>query len=165
MTDLIIKTDLLTNLESGLVERLKAFLPSPYYIAPFPNEPEQFDMARMKAVCLVHYSGSRYSKPTDQIRQVRELQFTLALYVYALRGGAEDERLAAYGTIELIRKAAQNVRLDGCKPFYLVSDQMVGQQAGRWDWQIDIACETVAVAAEHNIPRPRYPLNSARQED
>ncbi|WP_319530817.1 Gp37 family protein [uncultured Cohaesibacter sp.] len=164
MTDLIIKTDQLSKLEAGLVERLKTFLPSPYYIAPFPDKPEDFDMARMEAVCLVHYSGSRYSKPADQIRQVRELQFTLALYIYALRGGAEDERLHAYGAIETIRRAAQNVRLDGCKPFYLVSDQLVGQQAGRWDWQIDIACETTAIAAEHNIPSPRYPLNRARQE-
>lgn len=165
MTELLTKTDLLTTLEAGLVERLKLFLPSPYYIAPFPNKPEEFDMARMDAVCLVHYSGSRYSKPMDQVRQVRELQFTLALYIYALRGGVEDERLSAYSTLETIRKAAQNVRLEGCKPFYLVSDQLVGQQAGRWDWQIDIACETAAIAAEHNIPRPRYPLNSARQED
>jgi len=151
-------TDVITGLEGMLVERLKSFLPSPFYIDRFPDDPKDFDLSGYRATCLVHYSGSRYGKPSGQVQQSRDLRFSLALYLYALHGGEEDDRLGSYAAIELVRRAVQNVKLPGCKPFYLLSDQLIGQNAGRWDWQIDIACETTAIAAEHNIPQVRSPL-------
>ncbi len=157
-------TDVITGLESKLVSQLKSFLPSPFFVDGFPDDPRDFDMSGYRAVCLVHYSGSRYGKPSGQVQQSRELRFSLALYLYALHGGEEDDRLGSYAAIELVRRAVQNIKLPGCKPFYLISDQLVGQQAGRWDWQVDIACEALAIAADHNIPRPKFPINQTRQE-
>lgn len=159
---------ILHKLEDQLIERLKTYLSSPFYVASFPDRPDLFDMANYEAVVLVSYGRSRYGKPANgAASQQREMHFTLQLFLNGLRGSDDDDRFSSYVGLETIRKAVQNVRLDGCQPFYLVSEQLAGREGDRYEWQVEIACETLAVAAQQTSYNPSYPLNrpARSQED
>ncbi|MCV6603135.1 MAG: Gp37 family protein, partial [Cohaesibacter sp.] len=138
---------ILHKLEDQLIERLKTYLSSPFYVASFPDRPEQFDLANYDAVLLVSYGRSRYGKPQNgAASQEREVHFTLQLFLSGLRGSDGDQRFSSYAGLETVRQAVQNVRLQGCQPFYRISEQLAGREADRYEWQIEIACETLAVA-------------------
>lgn len=136
--------DLIERFENGIVDLLKLGLGSAFYIAPFPDNPKDFDPAKMEAASLVHYSGSKYAasangQPTSQMR---ELQFSIQLYLHALR----DHR-GGYQAIEATRKSLQNVSIEGATPFKMISDDLVERQSGKWVWEVKISCSMLAVAA------------------
>lgn len=149
------------SFEEKIIARLKLFLPSEFYIASFPANPKDFDQSRMRAAALVHYSGSRYADGNglDRSSQMRELSYVIVLYLDDLNGGT-----AAYKHLDTLRKALQNALIEGATPLKMVSERLSDQDAGRWEWQIEVACSALSVAAEQNAPRPRVPLNRYQQE-
>jgi hypothetical protein len=154
-------TSIIERIEAAIIELLKKGLPSSFYIAPFPDDPRNFDSAKMKASALVHYSGSRFGLENNgnPVSQVRNLQFTIALYLHSLR-----DHVGGYRSIENARKALQNVPVEGATPFRMLSDALADQSNGQWTWQLDIACTVPAVALQTvRRPIPRAPLNQFQQ--
>lgn len=155
------ETSIIERIEEGIVDLLKAGLPSAFYIAPFPDNPKDFDSARMEAAALVHFSGSQYGldqngQPTSQ---PRDMKFTIQLYLHSLRG-----HVGGYRAIELSRKALQNRPVAGSTPIRMISDDLADQTNGQWTWQLDVACTVPAVAQVVNRhPIPRAPLNQSQQ--
>lgn len=145
--------NLIERFETGIVDLLKEGLGSAFYIAPFPDNPKDFDLAKMKAASLVHYSGSKYSPaPNGQSSsQKRELQFSIHLYLHSLR-----DHTGGYQAVEDTRKALQNVSIEGATPFQMISDDLAERQAGQWVWEVKISCAMPAVAARmvQRTPRP-----------
>ena len=150
------------KIEDGLIDELKRWLASEFYISEFPSDPSKFDPAMMKAAALVHYAGSNYATTTDMnhAQQRRDMRFTIVLYLSKHLAGS-----GGYETLEDIRKAIQNVPIAGSTPFKMVSDQLSDQSEDLWEWQIQVACIVPAVAAQLQVPRPRIPLNRAKHEE
>ena len=155
------ETSIIERIEEGIVDLLKAGLPSAFYIASFPDDPRSFDSAKMEAAALVHFSGSQYGldpngRPTSQ---TRDLRFTIQLYLHSLR-----DHLGGYRAIELSRKALQNRPVAGSTPIRMISEDLADQTNGQWTWQLDVACTVPAVAQVVNRhPVPRSPLNKFQQ--
>ena len=80
-------TTIIERIEAGIVVLLKDGMPSAFYIAEFPDNPEDFDSARMKAAALVHYSGSNYALGANRSPQSqgRDMSFSIQLYLHSLR--------------------------------------------------------------------------------
>lgn len=156
MSELQHETAIIERIEAGIIEALQGVMPSAFYIAPFPDEPRKFDPARMDAAALVHYSGSRYASGVDgtPVQQRRELQYTIQLYLHSLR-----DHIGGYRAVENVRKALQNVPIEGSTPIRIVSDALASQSGGQWTWQVDVACTVTAVAAHiARAPIPRVPM-------
>ncbi|WP_310620889.1 Gp37 family protein [Flexibacterium corallicola] len=153
---------LIAKIEAALIERLKRQLTSAFYVASFPADPRQFDSARMKAAALVHFSGSRYRDGVelDGSSQLRELRYTIVLYLHDLHGGA-----GAYPILEKVRHALMNVSVEGATPIKMLSEQLTDAEKGQWEWQVDIACTVRSVAAHHRLERPRRPLNKFTEKE
>ncbi len=146
----------ITKIEHQLIEHIKRYAASSFYVQQFPANPHDFDPAKMNAAILVHYSGSQYGPPNgmDASSQPRELRFTIVLYLHSL-GDVSD----AYDHLEDIRLALQNVPLEGGTPIKLISDQLTGQEAGQWEWQVEVATAIEAIANHHKHHYPRANLN------
>ncbi|MCZ4273306.1 Gp37 family protein [Maritalea porphyrae] len=149
------------KIQDQIVARLKDQVGSKFYIDAFPANPSQFDPAMMDAAILVNYAGSRYGafRETDTSQQMRDMRFLLVLHVQNLVKPSQ-----AYEHLETIRKAVQSVPLEGSTPIKLVSEQLAGQDAGQWEWHIEIALTTNAVAAFTPYTPPRVPLNIFTKE-
>jgi hypothetical protein len=149
------------KIQDQIVARLKDQVGSKFYIDAFPANTNDFDPAMMNAAILVNYAGSRYGDfaGSDASQQSREMRFTLVLYLQNLISASD-----AHPHLEAIRKAVQGVPLQGSTPIKMVSDQLADQQAGQWEWHIEIALTTNAVAAFTPYTPPRVPLNTFKQE-
>lgn len=147
---------LIQSIQDQILSRMKRFLPSAFYVAEFPAKPNSFDMAKMHAVALIHYSGSRYADGPGMTyaQQNRELQFTILLNLSGECGGT-----GAYAILDTLRKALQNAAVEDAGPLKLVAETLTGQSADRWEWQITVTCAALSVAAEQNPCIPRLPLN------
>nr|WP_286190156.1 Gp37 family protein [Labrenzia sp. R4_2] len=140
---------------------MKRFLPSVFYVAEFPAKPDTFDLSKIDAAALIHYSGSRYADGPGitYAAQTRELQFSILLYLSGEYGGT-----GAYTHLDTLRKVLQNADIEGAGPLKLSAEQLLDQSAGRWEWQITVTCAALSVAAEQNPPHPRIPLNRFQEE-
>lgn len=154
---------ILEQIEDGIVERLKRYLPSDFYVSSFPAKPDSFDVANSNGVALVHYSGSRYATVSDldYAQQTREPKFTVVLRLSGQYGGR-----AGYPILEKVRTALQNgTPTRGVTPLKIAGDQLTDQRHDQWEWQFDVACTAVAIAHNVAVPRPNIPLNRFQQED
>lgn len=149
------------KIQDQLVERLKDQIGSTFYIDAFPANTNQFDPAMLDAAILVNYAGARYADftGTDASQQLREMRFILVLYLQNLQSPSE-----AFQHLEDIRCAIQAVPLEGSTPIKLISEQLAEQNAGQWEWQIEIALTTNAVAAYTPRTLPRAPVNRFQQD-
>ena len=155
------ETSIIERIEEGIIDLLKSGLSSAFYIAAFPDDPRNFDSAKMKAAALVHFAGSRYGLDGNgnPASQTRDLRFTIQLYLHNLR-----DHDGGYVTIEKTRKALQNRSVAGSTPIRMVSEDLADQTNGQWTWQLDIACTVPAVAQVVNRqPIPRSPINQFQQ--
>lgn len=159
-------TNIIRTIEDGLVEQLKRYLPSEFYISPFPAEIKTFDQAQRNAAALVHFAGSRYAATSEMshARQTRELRYAVTLYLSGHFGGTQG-----YQVLEKVRLALQNYMVAGATPIRLISDQLADQQSDQWVWQVDIACSVPSVAGHQSPPRPmigqNHPFTRFKQEE
>ncbi len=147
---------IIADIEQQMVDALKDALPSAAYIAAFPDDAGDFDLARYELAALVHYAGSRFDAPrslSEPGRQDRDLRFAVLLYVRGLRGPA-----GSYAALESIRQALQNRRFAGSLPARMVADRLAGEEAGIWQWEVEVSVPAPAVAAHQIRPRTGGPL-------
>jgi hypothetical protein len=152
---------LIQSIQDQILDRMKRVLPSAFYVEAFPAKPDQFDMSGMHAAALIHYAGSRYSDGPGltYAQQNRELQFSILLYLSGKYGGT-----GAYEVLDTLRKALQNIGIEGAGPLKLGDERLSDQSAGRWEWQVSVSCSAISIAAEQTPRIPRLPLNRYQEE-
>ena len=133
------------DIEDAIVATLKTRMASTAAIAPFPADPRNFDAANEKLAVLVHFSEGAYGRSdrNDGSSQSRVLTFTVILVVRELGQTAAG----AYCHVEAVRQALQFQRFAGSDPARMVSERLVGEAAGRWEWHVRVAVPVTAVAA------------------
>ena len=152
---------IIARIEDEMITALRDALPSAALIAAFPDDARDFDLAQYELAVLVHYAGARYeaqglSGPADQMR---DLRFALLIYVRGLRGPA-----GSYETLEAARKAVQNRRFAGSAPVRLIAERLAGEEAGIWQWEMEVSVPMLAVAA-HVTPRTGGPMQFTQGEN
>ncbi len=136
---------LIAMLEEALIEELNRHIPVWVDIEPWPENTDTFDFANRKGALLIHYAGSRYANPQGQSsNQKRAVSFALVLKTRSLKG-----EYGAYDVLEDIRQCLQGLSLEGSGPLRMVSDDLVSEAEGVWQWQIIIALPADAVARRH----------------
>ncbi len=141
----------LEKIEAGIVEALKqGGLSSRYLIAPFPDNPDAFDMSDAERVALVQYTGSRYAEPreTGSSAQMRRAEFAIHLY---LRRLAQPVR--ALREIEEIRLILQGLTIEGAE-ISVTRDGLIDQDGDLWRYVIEVALRVPAVPLTRERPAP-----------
>lgn len=148
---------IIERIEGEMVRALAEAMPSAAYIAPFPDDAKDFDLARHELAALVHYAGSTFGAPQglgEPGQQGRDARFAVLLYVRGLRGPA-----GSYAALESIRAAVQNRRFAGALPARLVAERLAEEAAGIWQWEVEVSVPLPAVAAHQIRPRTGGPIN------
>lgn len=140
------------QIETAILERLKAELSGQVRVDAFPNDPAKYDFANLPAAALVHYVGSKYAPREGPVRtdQRRKQQFAIVLLARSLRGQG-----GAYMHLEDIRLALQGSSFAGAGPAEIVRDELQSEQDGVWRWWVEIAIPVPAVARQR---QPQAPL-------
>jgi len=152
---------IIERMEEELLAALRDAMPSAAYIAAFPDDAGDFDMAGYDMAALVHYAGSTFDAPaglSEPGRQGRDVRFAVLLYVRGLRGPA-----GSYQALQHIRQAVQNRRFCNALPARLVAERLAGEEAGIWQWEVEVSIPTPAVAAHQIRPRTGGPLTFTQQ--
>lgn len=133
---------ILSKIEDAIIARLKEDLPMWVDVEAWPENPRDYDFANKDGVALVHYSGSRFVEPQGQsTNQKRGMSWAIVLKTRSLNG-----ELGAYDVLEDIRQALQGQSFEGGGPLRMVSDDLVSEEDGVWQWQIIVALPIDAVA-------------------
>ena len=145
------KPGVLTQIEDAIVARLKERLPGDTKVEPWPDSADAYDFANLTAAALVHYTGSRYTAPTSgrPASQAREAHFAVHLFTRNLRGHS-----GGYQALEAARLALQDNTFAGSTPATIVSDQLVDEREGQWQWLVEIAVTVPAIGSRPLAPRP-----------
>ena len=133
------------KVQQAIIERLKQWLASDFYIAPFPADTNSFDPAQYNNCCLVHLAQSKYDTKGSAVRQMRVMEFQIVLH---LRDLVKSED--AYTAIEMVRKALQFQTLEGSQPIQMVHEKLESEQQGTWTWSVQVAVTVPAFAAQTN---------------
>jgi len=156
-------SNVIAEIEQQMVAALKDALPSAAYIAAFPDDAGDFDLARYDLAALVHFAGSRFDAQqslSEPGQQGRDMRFAVLLYVRSLRSAG-----GSYETLEAIRQALQNRRFAGALPARMVAERLTGEEAGIWQWEVEVSVPAPAVAAHQIRPRTGGPLTFSQQGD
>lgn len=141
----------LEKVEAGIVEALRqGGLSSKYLIAPFPDNPDAFDMSDAERVALVQYTGSRYDAPgeTGGSVQMRRADFAVHLYLRRLA-----QPIRALREIEQMRLALQGRAIEGAE-LSVTRDGLIDQDGSLWRYVIEVSLRIPSVPLAHAHPAP-----------
>lgn len=121
----------------AVIERLKAKLPD-FAVEYFPDKPEEYRLNHPKGALLVQYLRSQYAAPDDceAVIQERKAEIAIAIMARQLRG-----RDGAVYTVDRVEAALMGFRLQAWKPFRLVENRFIREQAGLWTYLVVVGTE------------------------
>lgn len=152
---------IVTRLVDGVVKRLTLVLPGDAHVEELPDRPKEYDLGKRRAVVLVHYRGSKYRAPNTNgaMVQARAMSVDVHILVRGLGGtsrGAEPGAVGAYDLVEAVRLALQGHTIEGCGPFIMLEDGVIGEDGGVWNYVVQFAAGTRAVS-QAPLRRPDVP--------
>lgn len=135
------------------VERIVAILdaeaPKTFKVAPFPDDPKDFDLGEYEGAILVYWKGAKYlARPGAQPASV---QREFAIDVAVVARGASG-RNGAPEIIERVRLILQNRNILGATPLVPVDDGITGQTEHVYRYDITFKAQAPAVGG--NWPHP-----------
>lgn len=139
----------LERIEDALIKQLEEFVSKLVKIESYPGDPNTYDFAGLECAILVHYRGSKY-KAVEEVgnsSQKRRVNFSLVLFSRTLR-----DQTGIYQTLEDMRLAIQGQSFEGSSAVEIVSDALIREIKGQWQWEIVIGLNIPAVARAYQHP-------------
>lgn len=134
----------------AIIDRLKVKLP---HLAAeyFPDKPALYRLNHPKGALLVSYAGGQYEKSvaTDRVIQPRRPVITVTVVMRELNG-----RNGAVQALDDARQALVGFRPPDCKPCWVGNDKFLGENAGLWQYALDISTETMLVEIDESEDGP-----------
>lgn len=108
----------------------------------FPDKPDDYRLNHPRGALLLSYVGSRYSTSRDvfAVVQNRVMRFSVTALFRQLNG-----RQGVVDVLDEVRLGLVGIAPVGCKPFWLESEQYVGQNTGIWQYELVLVTESVFV--------------------
>ncbi|MDR1709657.1 MAG: Gp37 family protein [Candidatus Accumulibacter sp.] len=121
--------------------RLREKLPQ-FAVEFYPDKPREYRLNHPRGALLVSYAGSRYGNPDDTayVAQRRTLQLTVNVVMRQLNG-----RGGAVEAIDAARLALLGWRPPDCQKLRAAAETYLGEQAGLWQYALDLSCESVVI--------------------
>lgn len=115
----------------------------------FPERPAQYRLNHPTGAVLVSYLGSRWSASADAgaVVQRREVQIALAVIARQLNG-----RDAAIEMLDAVRCALIGFAPAHCNQLRAVSERFLGEAAGLWQYEVQLAATSASVSAVAPTP-------------
>ena len=152
----------LERIEDALINQLKTFVSKLVKVESYPGDPNTYDFSGLECAILVHYRSSKYkaSKDVGNNAQKRRVNFSLVLLSRTLR-----DQTGIYQTLEDMRLAIQGQSFEGSDAVEIVSDDLIREIKGQWQWEIVIGLNLPAVARNYQHPANLTPNMRKSQKD
>lgn len=130
------------TLIDALVARLKAAFPD-LAVEYFPDKPAEYRLNHPKGALLVSYLGARYQEPIDTAAVIQPSTDKLSVTVTLRQLNGRD---GAVAVLTRLRSALVGYTPPNCRrKVWATAEQFLGENAGIWQYALDVATETLLV--------------------
>lgn len=117
-------------IEVALREHLQASI-TEVAVEAYPANPDLYRLTHPVGALLVAYAGSEYTEPVNGIQE-QSMRWVVTLLMQGLYSHAGN-----YSPLQAARDQLAGFKPVGCRSgLYLVSDHLVGQADGVWQWDL-----------------------------
>lgn len=117
----------------------------------FPDKPDEYRLNHPRGALLVSHLGSKFDETvaTDVIAQPRHQKFSVTVVLRQLngRGGAQD-------ISDQVILTLAGFKPPDCKKMSIVSERYLGEEAGIWQYAVDVITETMLIEEDDMIAPP-----------
>lgn len=109
----------------------------------FPERPDEYRLNHPRGALLVSYLGGQFGEPDDAgvVIQERTIKLTVTVVLRQLNG-----RNGAIDLLDTLRLALVGFKPPHCsKKLRALSEKFLSENAGLWQYALDVATETVQV--------------------
>lgn len=126
----------------ALVARLKAAF-ADLAVEYFPDKPSEYRLNHPKGALLVSYLGAKYHEPIDTTAIVQPSTDKLSITVTLRQLNGKD---GAVAVLTRLRSAVIGYKPPNCRrKIWAIGEQFLGENAGIWQYAMDVATETIVV--------------------
>lgn len=136
--------DVITDLETAILERLRAAIPATdYKVDRFPEKPAEYRLYHSKGALLLAYSGSRYTDEDDSLN-LRTMQWVVTLLVKGIQ-----THHAAYPLLSEVIAALDGWTPPSGRKMRIQYDRFITENGGVWQYDILFHLDRTHIAG-HN---------------